>query len=163
VLTVIQLPGDCADWARTDSAQTATNMATQSAASDQASHAETRAFALGTTRLCSLVSSVTTLLYSTTVSGALRQTLRGGVVSKLSKTLSLHAGPCAAYECLSFRPAPPRHPAPKITRVIAGPLGYHRRVLFGMPAWVRCRLEKQMKECAALTVYPRSRKFMRHS
>src|SRR5215213_9084267 len=108
VLTVIQLPGDWADWARIDSAPAATNMATQSAASDKASHVETRTIALGTIRLRSLVPSVTTILYSTTVSRALRQLLRRGALSRFSKTPYLHADPRTAYECLSFRPTPPR-------------------------------------------------------
>src|SRR5918993_2169137 len=44
--------------------------------SDQANHAATRALIPSTPLPCSLALSVTTLLYSTTVSQALRQTLR---------------------------------------------------------------------------------------
>src|SRR5215218_6669850 len=47
--------------------------ATHSAHNDQAGHAATRALILSTPRPCSLAPSVTTVLYSTTVSRALRQ------------------------------------------------------------------------------------------
>src|SRR5829696_10218016 len=57
----------------------ATASATLIRHSDPTSHAVTRALILATPRSCSLAPSVTTLLYSTTVSQALRQTLRGEV------------------------------------------------------------------------------------
>src|SRR5688572_21908129 len=50
--------------------------------SDQASHAATRALIPSTPLLCALAPSVTTPLYSTTVSQALRQTLRGDIPRK---------------------------------------------------------------------------------
>src|SRR5215210_2174537 len=70
VLTVNELPGDCADRARTPSATLAKNMATQSVASDQASHAAARALMPPVPRLCFLDPSVTTTLYSRAVSQA---------------------------------------------------------------------------------------------
>src|SRR5829696_1625577 len=51
--------------------------ATENAHTDHANHAAERALILPIPRLCSLALSVTTLLYSTAVSQALRQTLRG--------------------------------------------------------------------------------------
>src|SRR5918997_3703261 len=47
--------------------------------SDPASHAVTRALILATPRSCTLAPSVTTLLYSTTVSQALRKASRGSL------------------------------------------------------------------------------------
>src|SRR5215212_9844788 len=69
--------GTCADRARKQSATLATNMAAVRLASDHASHAEARVLTLAPPRLCSLVPTVTTPLYKTSVSQALRQTLRG--------------------------------------------------------------------------------------
>jgi hypothetical protein len=63
-----QLLGAGAARARTYSATLATNMATERAASDQASQAAARGLILPTPRPCSLASAVTTPLYSTTVS-----------------------------------------------------------------------------------------------
>src|SRR5215218_90291 len=51
--------------------------AKESAHTDQASHAAVRRFTPPTSRPCSLAPSVTTPLYSTSVSQALRHTLRG--------------------------------------------------------------------------------------
>src|SRR5919107_5170358 len=68
-----QLLGRSAPRARNHSGMTATNMAKVRQASDQASHAEARAFALAPTRSRLLVRSATTVLYSTTVSRSLRQ------------------------------------------------------------------------------------------
>src|SRR5215217_7206077 len=60
----------------TESTVVATAMARQSPASDQASHVQARAYALAPPRFRLLVPSATLLLYSTTVSRALRQPLR---------------------------------------------------------------------------------------
>src|ERR687897_583062 len=64
----------------------ATASATHSAHSDQANHAATRALIPSTPLLCSLAPSVTILVYSTTVSQALRNALRGLVLSREERT-----------------------------------------------------------------------------
>jgi hypothetical protein len=53
-----------------------TNIATESAASDHADHAAARTFMPPAARSCSFVLSVTTSIYRTTVSRALRRSLR---------------------------------------------------------------------------------------
>jgi len=73
------LVGSCEEWARTYSTTLARNMATQRPANVQASHAAVWRPILLTPRPCFPVSSVTTPLYRTPVSQALRQTLRAGV------------------------------------------------------------------------------------
>src|SRR5215208_983430 len=67
VPTVPQLLVDCAEGARKYNMTFATNMVTESAASDQASQA-VRVLIPPTPRPCSLVRSVTAPLYNTTVS-----------------------------------------------------------------------------------------------
>src|SRR5215211_6834787 len=69
VTTVTQLPGDCADRARTYSTRRGTHTATERPASDHASQDELRVLISRTRCLCcSLAPWVTTPLYSTTVS-----------------------------------------------------------------------------------------------
>src|SRR5215207_2560781 len=63
------------DKDRTVSVQPPTNMATETAASDQASQGAARVLIPPTPRLCSLIPSGTTPLYRTTVSQALRRPL----------------------------------------------------------------------------------------
>src|ERR671921_1504742 len=75
----LQLLGICADRASTYSGMLAKNKATDRAASDHASQEAARVLIPPTSDLRSLVSSNTTPLYSTIVSQALRQTLRGDV------------------------------------------------------------------------------------
>src|SRR5918997_2443887 len=60
--------GTCMDLAGMYNAIVAANMANERPARDQASKAEVRRLIPPISRLCSLVPSVTTLLYSTTVS-----------------------------------------------------------------------------------------------
>src|SRR5215216_5580755 len=60
--------------------------ATENAHTDHANHAAERALILPIPRLCSLAPSVTTLLYSTAVSQALRQPLRSQAVSEPRRT-----------------------------------------------------------------------------
>src|SRR5215217_1949269 len=76
VRLTLQLLGTCADWASIYSEMLAKNKATDRAASDHASQEVVRVLIPPIPRPCSLTPSVTTLLYSTTVSRALRQTLR---------------------------------------------------------------------------------------
>src|SRR5215207_3502659 len=68
--------------------------ATESAHSDQASQEAARVLIPPIPRSCSLVLSVTTLLYSATVSQALRQTLRVGVLRELLRTPSMRSSVC---------------------------------------------------------------------
>src|SRR5215211_2895824 len=77
VRLTLQLLGTCADWASTYSGMLAKNKATDKAASDHASQEVAGMLIPLIPRACSLAPSVTTPLYSTTVSRALRQTLRG--------------------------------------------------------------------------------------
>src|ERR687890_2299691 len=70
LLRVNQLPGDCADMARTDSTLPTTNTVIEKAASDHASLAEPWWLTSLIARRCSFAASVTTPLYSTTVSQA---------------------------------------------------------------------------------------------
>src|SRR5215217_2334157 len=72
-----QLLGTCADWASTYSGMLAKNKATDRAESDHASQDVARVLISPIPRPCSLALSTTTPLYSTTVSLALRHTLRG--------------------------------------------------------------------------------------
>jgi hypothetical protein len=74
--------GTCADRASKQSRTLAPYMAPLRPASDHASHAEVLVLTLAPPRPCSLLPTVTTPLYKTTVSQALRQTLRGGLVRK---------------------------------------------------------------------------------
>src|SRR5215216_7487365 len=75
---VPQVIGGCTDRGRMMyNATFATNMTSARVASDQASQVAARVLIPPTPRLCSLAPSVTTPLYSTTVSKALRQPLRG--------------------------------------------------------------------------------------
>src|SRR5215208_3680930 len=74
-----QLTGTGAERARRRSTTLIKSMVTERAASDQASQATVRVRILLIPRLCSRAPSVTTPLYSTTVSQPLRQTLRAGV------------------------------------------------------------------------------------
>src|SRR5215203_3435252 len=71
-LSAPQLPGEYADWARKDSTMVATAIIKQSPASDQASQVGAPEGTLAPTRSRLLVRSATTVLYSTTVSRALR-------------------------------------------------------------------------------------------
>src|SRR5215216_636857 len=68
VRPAFQLLGTSAERASTNSATLPTNTATQRAASDQASQAAVRLLIPPDPRPCPLAPSVTTLLYSTTVS-----------------------------------------------------------------------------------------------
>src|SRR5215203_6980200 len=74
-----QLPGICADRARTNRGKLAKNMATQRPASDQDNQKPART--PPSPRPCSLAASITTLLYSTTVSQSLRKALRSPLYS----------------------------------------------------------------------------------
>lgn len=70
VRLALELLGTCAERVRTNSVTVAKNMATESAANDQASQEAARVFTLATLRSCCLVPSVTTLLYKKPVSQA---------------------------------------------------------------------------------------------
>src|SRR5215212_11440149 len=70
----------CGLWKSSNTASTA--RVAHSAQSDQASHAVARWLIPPSPRPCSFVPSVTPPLYSTTVSKALRQTLRGEVLDR---------------------------------------------------------------------------------
>src|SRR5215211_2001066 len=69
-----QLPGTCADRVRTNSGKVATHITTQRPASDHDNQKTTRA--PSPPRPSSLADSITTPLYSTTVSQTLREPLR---------------------------------------------------------------------------------------
>src|SRR5919199_3080301 len=69
--------GGCTDRVRKYNTTVVTNMATHRAASDHASQETAWVLLPLTSRLCFLAPSVTTLLYSTTVSKALRKPLGG--------------------------------------------------------------------------------------
>src|SRR5215212_5039600 len=89
VPTVTQLPGDCAARARTYSATRGTNMTTERPASNHASQDAARMLIPTAPRSCSLASSATNLLYTTTVSKALRQPLQGSaLLSNFTPTMS---------------------------------------------------------------------------
>src|SRR5215211_2965730 len=77
--TMVELSGNRADPARKSSTPTATNMATQRPANDHASKEAARVLIPPLIRSWPFVPSVTTPLYSTTLSQALRQTLRGSL------------------------------------------------------------------------------------
>ena len=100
--SALQLLGRSALRARNHSGIVATNMVKVRPASDQASHAEARVFALAPTRSRLLVPSVTPLLYSTTVAQALRQTLRGSSSERRSAELTKIHFPIeqAMYACI---------------------------------------------------------------
>src|ERR687893_641380 len=81
-----QLLGTWTDRPRTNSATFAADMASVRQASDHASQAAARVFVPPTPRARSLVPAVTTPLYSTTVSQALRRPLRGRGENELLRT-----------------------------------------------------------------------------
>src|SRR5215210_9119080 len=85
--TVNQSPENRADRTRASSTSVATNMATESAASDHASHAAARALVPPEPESCSIVPSVTTPLYRKTVSQTLRLALRSGSPRKVGAQL----------------------------------------------------------------------------
>src|SRR5215204_393751 len=73
--------------------------------SDHATHAAARRLIPPTLRLCCLDPSVTTPLYSTTVSQALRQTLRSQAVSELPRMPRMRTSPitiCANFAVTEF-------------------------------------------------------------
>jgi hypothetical protein len=78
--------GSCAERARTYSKTLTKNMVTQRRASDQASHNAAWALVLPAPRPRCLASSVTTPLYSTSVSRALRAPLRGRARNERQRT-----------------------------------------------------------------------------
>src|SRR5829696_6142215 len=81
VRSVSRLRATWVEWASIHSATLPTNMTTERAASDHASQEVPRELILPTPCSCSLVPDVTTPLYSTIVSQALRQPLRGHAVA----------------------------------------------------------------------------------
>src|SRR5215203_2717440 len=84
------------------SATPLTRSATESTTSDQASQAAERVLIPPTRRPCSLAPSVTTLLYSTTVSQTLRQPLRASFSERGSAELTKIPLPIgqAMYACI---------------------------------------------------------------
>src|SRR5215218_2592265 len=86
-----QLTGTGAERARRRSTTLIKNMATERAASDQASQVAVRVRILPIPRLCSRAPSVTTLpLYSTTVSQPLRHTLRTDTLEEYLPAQATH-------------------------------------------------------------------------
>src|SRR5919107_3391841 len=96
-LSASQLPGEYADWARKDSMMVATAIIKQSPASDHASQEATRPLVLLTSGSGTLALSVTTPLYSTTDSRALRRPSRNSFLARASRATIYESQEQAIY------------------------------------------------------------------
>jgi hypothetical protein len=87
-----ELPGD---GVSTENTLAATNITTESAANDHASHAAARFLAPPAPLCCSFVFTVTTPLYRTSVSQTLRPALRGQE-QRIMQRIGLELSRCAS-------------------------------------------------------------------